>query len=318
MSDINATPPYLVELTLRLAAGVERLPQTERSLHGQLFCSRQCEDGGFSGRDGQSDLYYTAFALRGLVMLGELEPGVAESAAAYLRRRMQGNASLIDLISLVFAARLLEASTGIELFNQGYAGWSTKLAETFETLRRPDGGYAKSVEGHASSTYQTFLIALAYELMESTLPNAERACEFVLSQQREDGGFVEIGVMRRSGTNPTAAAIGTLRVLGEQFLTAEVRSSVAQFLLESATEEGGFRANTQIPIADLLSTFTALETLRDVGAWDAVGTQRTLAFVSSLQGDHGGFRAAVWDDVVDVEYSFYGLASLGLLLGDSS
>ena len=303
---------------MRLASGVQRIPDAERTLHGQLFCSSQGEDGGFCGREGPSDLYYTAFALRGLVLLGELGPDISERAADYLRQRLHQRVSLIDLISLVFAARLLEVSAGIDILNQAHSGWSTTLSETFESLRRPDGGYAKSAQGHASSTYQTFLIALAYELMDIPLPGAERACQFVLGQQREDGGFVEIGVMRRSGANPTAAAVGTLRVLGEHFLTGEVQESVAQFLLASFTEEGGFRANTQIPIADLLSTFTSLETLRNLGAWDVVDSQRVLSFVASLQGENGGFYAAAWDELVDVEYSFYGLASLGLLMGEDA
>ena len=295
---------------------MEHVPEAERKLHRQFFSSCQNEDGGFAGREGPSDLYYTAFALRGLVLLGELEQNVIERAAAYLRRQMNERVSLIDLISLLFAARQLEVSAGIEFFDQTQTEWSTTLADTFETLRRADGGYAKSAEGHASSTYQTFLIALSYQLIDRTLPDAERACEFVLGQQREDGGFVEIGVMRRSGTNPTAAAIGTLTVLGEHFLTDQLRKSVAQFLLASVAEEGGFRANTQIPIADLLSTFTALQTLKDVGAWDAVDRRRTLEFVCSLQGEEGGFYAAAWDEQVDVEYSFYGVASLGLLLSE--
>jgi geranylgeranyl transferase type-2 subunit beta len=319
-SDIGATTPYLLELTLRLAAGIEHLPESRRRLHADLFRSHQGEDGGFSGRDSQSDLYYTAFALRGLVLLGELDDEVAERAGRYLRQQMQGSASLIDLISLVFAARLLEVSAGVEVLEQAESQWSASLAAMFEKLRRPDGGYAKSAEGHASSTYQTFLIALAYELMDLPLPEPYRARDFVLGQQREDGGFVEIGVMRRSGTNPTAAAVGILSVLGsqrqQQWLSREMNESVSQFLLDAVTDEGGFRANTQIPIADLLSTFTALQTLRDVGGWDQVDTTAALRFVESLQGESGGFLAALWDEQVDVEYSFYGVGSLGLLLDD--
>ena len=318
--NIDATTPYLLELTSRLAAGLEQLPTQQRMLHAALFRSRQCEDGGFRGRDASSDLYYTAFALRGLVLLGELDADVAERAGRFLRQRMQGDASLIDLISLLFAARLLEFSAGVEVFDQANSQWSASLAKMFEQLRRPDGGYCKTAEGHASSTYQTFLIALAYELMKVPVPDADRAREFVLGQQRPDGGFVEIGVMRRSGTNPTAAAVGTLRVLGsqhqQQWISTELSGAVVQFLLDGVTDEGGFRANTQIPIADLLSTFTALQTLRDVGGWRRSDTAAAREFVDSLRDEGGGFRAALWDDTADVEYSFYGVGSLGLLLGE--
>ena len=248
------------------------------------------------------------------MLTGEIDSAVAERLAGYLRQQLQGNTSLIDLISLVFAARLLESSTGLVVLDSADNTWAKNIAEMFETLRREDGGYAKTFEGQASSTYQTFLIALAYQLMELPLPESEKACQFILSQHREDGGFVEIRVMRRSGTNPTAAAIGTLRVLGQHLLTEDLKDSTADFLLDSITDEGGFRANTQIPIADLLSTFTALQTLSDLGAMEDVERNARLDFVTSLQAQAGGFLAAAWDEAVDVEYSFYGIGSYALLM----
>ena len=45
---------------------------------------------------------------------------------------------------------------------------------------------------------------------------------FLKSRRREDGGFVEIAPMRRSGTNPTAAAVGLFQLLGQE-LTEELR-----------------------------------------------------------------------------------------------
>jgi geranylgeranyl transferase type-2 subunit beta len=195
--------------------------------------------------------------------------------------------------------------------------WNASVAGVLESLRRPDGGYAKTLEGHASSTYQTFLTTLAYELLELPLPEPESAAEFLLGQQRDDGGFVEIGVMRRSGVNPTAAAVGALRVLGqgaeEDRLSDELKEDVAEFLLDNFTDEGGLRANTQIPIADLLSTFTGLLTLHDVGAFDQVDLAAAKRFVDSVRQPTGGFLAAAWDELADVEYSFYGVATLGLL-----
>ena len=36
-------------------------------------------------------------------------------------------------------------------------------------------------------------------------------------------------------------------------------------------------------------------------------------FAESLELDDGGFRGAEWDPAHDVEYTFYGLGTLGLL-----
>ena len=310
----------MIQLTVSLATGLEKLSAAQRQCSMDFFLSQQQADGGFCGRAGVSDLYYTAFALRGLAILGCDDNAMAERTVAYLRNQMQASVSVIDLISLVFAARLLESWMGTDALATAAKSWRTSIAELFEQLRRPDGGYAKTSEGHASSTYQTFLIALTYELLELPLPGPERAAEFLLGQQRDDGGFVEIGVMRRSGTNPTAAAIGGLLVLqpqlGQELLSKAMASDVSDFLLDNTTDEGGLRANTQIPIADLLSTFTGLQTLRDVQAWEKVDTAATMRYVHSLQQVSGGFLAAAWDEVEDVEYSFYGVAIQGLLLAN--
>lgn len=309
-----------MNLTVRLAAGLEKLSTEDRQRTIDFFLAKQQTDGGFCGRAGGSDLYYSAFALRGLAILGCENQAATDAAAQYLRGQLQNQVSVIDLISLVYAAKLLEAWTGENIFSSASEEWPQSVAKLFETLRRPDGGYAKTVEGRASSTYQTFLIALAYELLEIPLPEPEQAIKFLLGQQRDDGGFVEIGVMRRSGTNPTAAAIGGLLVLqpaGDQsLLTSELSQDVTEFLLDNLTDEGGLRANTQIPIADLLSTYTGLQTLLDLKTLNEVDLAAVSKYVESLQQTSGGYLAAAWDEVEDVEYSFYGTALRGLLLAD--
>jgi geranylgeranyl transferase type-2 subunit beta len=79
------------------------------------------------------------------------------------------------------------------------------------------------------------------------------------------------------------------------------------------TEEGGLRANTRIPIADLLSTFTGLLTMQDLGDTGEVALDAIRRFAESLALEEGGFRGAEWDPAHDVEYTFYGLGTLGLL-----
>jgi geranylgeranyl transferase type-2 subunit beta len=251
-----------------------------------------------------------------LVVLGDENTERAKRTVEYLRSKTKGHASVIDLISLVFAVRMIEAWTGEKVLENS-KDWPRSVTNFLEQLRRPDGGYAKTPEGGMGSTYQTFLIALTYQLLEIDLPEPRRVVDFILKQQREDGGFVEFGAMRRSGTNPTAAAVGVLQILEPQSI-AKIQSGVTEFLLANFTEEGGVRANTQIPIADLLSTYTGLQTLQDVGSWDKVDRVAVRDYVLGLSQPQGGFLAADWDEVVEVEYSFYGIATLGLLESQES
>ena len=113
------------------------------------------------------------------------------------------------------------------------------------------------------STYHSFLIVLTYELLGIDLPNPNRMIQFFYDRQRDDGGFVEIEPMKRSGTNPTAAAATSLNILGG--MDDEIRNDIRHFLQDVRTGEGGFQASTRIPFADGLSTFTGLLTLIDLG-----------------------------------------------------
>lgn len=72
------------------------------------------------------------------------------------------------------------------------------------------------------------------------------------------------------------------------------------------------RANTRIPIADSLSTFTGMLTIDDLNELHELELDPLRRFIDSLQLPDGGFRAAEWDDSHDVEYTFYGLGCLAL------
>ena len=106
-------PTYLEELTIRLAGGLGQLPESTRARHIDYLMSQQKADGGFGGREGGSDLYYTGFALRALAVLGELTGELSEHSAAYLKTRLTGQESIVDFLSLVYGAMLLDVSGGI-------------------------------------------------------------------------------------------------------------------------------------------------------------------------------------------------------------
>jgi len=310
-----AQTPYLMELAQRLAEGLQHLAPERRERHRQFLHSRQMPDGGFAGREEGSDLYYTGFALRGLAILGGLEEAEAARVATYLRKQIRRSLTVIDLLSWLYSALVVQAACGEDVLQDFSENWSDQLAGMLEAFRAQDGGYRKTEEGSASSMYHSFLVVLCYELIGQSVPHPKRLIQFVFDRQRDDGGFVEIAPMKRSGTNPTAAAAAILRILGA--LDDSARNDVREFLLEARSPEGGFLANSRIPFGDSLSTFTGLLTAQDLGLEGLLDPRQAASFVESLEFPSGGFRGATWDEVADVEYSFYGLGVLGLL-GDSS
>ena len=301
---------YLETLTIRLATGIGNWPDDARQTVARFILDKQQPDGGFPGREGGSDLYYTSFALRSLAILGELSGEPAERTAAFLQQRLQGHESIVDLHSLIFASALLDSAAGINIFQQAADSWADRVSDQLELLRRDDGGYAKAEEGIASSTYHSFLVLLVRQLIERELPEPARLVDFLHSQKAEGGGFLEIRAGKRAGTNPTAAAIAALRILDA--IDDDLRQTTAEFLAEMQTDEGGLRANTRIPIADLLSTFTGLLTLTDLDAREMIDDAAALSYARSLQHPSGGFLGAVWDQQPDVEYTFYGVGTWAL------
>jgi len=304
--------PYLQRLTGRLIDGVDRLSLEFRTRHAKWILSRQNPDGGFSGREGGSDLYYTGFALRSLAVLQALELETCQKVASFLRGKKSHSASVVDLFSYLVSSFLVQVGGGPDVLAESAEGWPDRVTEILETHRHDDGGYSKSPGGTSGSTYTTFLVALALELLGKTIPQPERAIAFLQSRYRA-GGFVEIAQMKRAGTNPTAAGVGTMQILGA--LTTTMRGEIGLFLSGLfLKEEGGLRANDRIQSADLLSTFTGGWTLADIGELDRLDLHAVQTYAESLQGPQGGFRGGSWDIGLDVEYTFYGIGLLGLLV----
>jgi geranylgeranyl transferase type-2 subunit beta len=304
---------YLTKLTIRLLEGTQRLPGDVRELHRVYLLRQQNADGGFSGREGPSDLYYTAFALRGLLILDALTPKICQQSAGFLQSCLATQASVVDFFSLLYGWMLIQLGGGPDVLAGSSKDWPERVAALLETFRTADGGYAKVPGGPGGSTYHTFLVALCYEILGKPLPAPNEVARFVRSRQREDGGYVEIHAMKRSGTNPTAAAVATLQMLPGAAWSAAEAEKTAAFLAEMPSFEGGMRANTRAPLADLLSSFTGLLTLKAVAGLDRIDTAAVRNFAEELQQPQGGFRGGVWDERADVEYTFYGLGVLALL-----
>lgn len=303
--------PYLTRLTVQLIDGLEKLPDEFRAKHADYIRSKQRPDGGWPGREGGSDLYYTGFALRSLAVLQALEPKICEAAAGFLRSRMAESAGVVDFFSLLVSCYLVPLGGGPDVLAESPPDWRDRVGEMLESFRTADGGYGKAPGATGGSTYTSFLVALSLQLLDRPIPEIESLVKFVRGRQREDGGFVEIAAMKRSGTNPTAAGVGVLQIANA--LDNATRNRVIEFLVQLPTElEGGFRANDRIPAADLLSTFTGAWTLDQIGGGSRLNLAAIRDYAESCEVPTGGFHGGLWDEGLDVEYTFYGLGTLAL------
>lgn len=300
-SDLN-------ELGIKLTTGLRRFAHAFRHAQTTFLLSAQTPDGGFAGRQGPPDVYYTAFGLRAMRLLEVFDPTPWQRAAGFIRAQPLRLTSVVDALSLVEAARLVGHVLGDEALDRSRIDQAA--SHTLAACRGPSGGFGAE-PGMDESVYHTFLAGRCLSLMAQPAASTPSWFEAIVARQRDDGGFADQTGPVRGGTNPTAAAVMLLAHAGAAALP--VIACAVEFLVSCQRPDGGFAAHADAPRPDLLSTFTALVALDEVDRLDRVRMADVARFVRSLAHAGGGFRAACCDDAVDVEYTYYGLGTLGLL-----
>lgn len=237
-------------------------------------------DGGARDRGGNSDLYYTVFALEGLSALRQELP--ADRVKPYLESF--GHGAGLDFVHFASLARCW-AAIG-EKWSTGFLGTARRTAE--------------AIFGGDGSVYHEFLRFGAFEDLKLPLPPRDVIVRRILELQSPDGSFL--------GTTPTTAGAVTLL----HHVGADIPANAVGWLLARVSPKGGFLPAPDSPVPDLLSTATALHALTAAHAPIGALKEPMLDFVDTLWTGKG-FCGSWADDVVDSEYTYYGLLALGHL-----
>lgn len=257
-------------------------------------------DGGFKDRAGNSDLYYTVFGLENLIALRAELP--LASLMPYLNSF--GDGSSLDLVHVSCLARAWANATR-DLIDPGLR---EGILARIESHRSADGGYNATPGAPRGTLYGCFLAWGAYQDLGFDLPEAERLLSCIESLRADDGGYANQIDVPMGLTPSTAAAATLLRQLGQA-----ARPGLAEWLLSRCRPEGGFFATPMAPIPDLLSTATALHALSGMQVDFSKLKEPCLDFIDTLWSSEGGFYGSWEDDVLDCEYTYYGLLALGHL-----
>jgi len=294
---------FLETLDETLAAGSASLSGEFARMHLAYVRSRQSPDGGFAGRRGGSDPYYTDFALRVLGLLGS--SGAELSAAArYAENLSRAPDNIVECFNRLNIARIL-AGHGIPCRPD-----ETVIMAVLENHRLAWGGFTRA-GGDAISVYNTFLALLCLQMLgkDASLP-PEAAAE-TAGLKHSDGGYSDVAGESFGQTNATAAAVASLIIIGA---TDEIDADgTARFLASMQAPGGGLRTHKNAPGGDLLSTFTGLVTLSLLEALDRIDLPAVGRFVKAAAAPGGGFCACPGDREPDVEYTYYGIATVALL-----
>lgn len=257
------------------------------------------DDGGACDRSGKSDLYYTAFALDGLVAL-QREPPRA-TVAPYLASF--GDGRELDLVHRACLVRSWAALGG----EWPSATFERDTLAELERHRSADGGYGREPGVADGTLYDAFLALGIYQDFGAALPDPDALVQSFERLRSDDGAYANSSDLRWGTTPSTAAAAA---VFGQ--LERDVPPEVAPWLRAQQHPKGGFKAMPDAPIPDLLSTATSLHALAYLGEPLGAGREPALDFLDSLWSGRS-FYGHWADDVLDCEYTFYALLALGHL-----
>jgi prenyltransferase beta subunit len=299
------------ELAGKVREGLAELPGRFVRRQASFISGARAADGGFPGRRGASDLYYTSFGLRLADVVAPDDEELRRGAARWLAARGAAVGDAVDALCLLDSLHIL-ARTGDA--PQDVQREASAQVPTVLEARRTPGGWAKE-PGGAPSVYHTFLSDICYARLGLDMPDADAVVQMVRGRQRPDGGFADLPD-GGAGVNPTAAAVDLLWRRGA--LDAPVADAAASYIASMQTPEGGLAAADGAPCADLLSTFTGAVALGRTGIPAGLKLAPLGKYVKKLASWRGGFRGAAPDTERDVEYTWYGVALAGLLAREAA
>jgi len=158
------------------------------------------------------------------------------------------------------------------------------------------------------TAYACFLALAAYQDLGLLPPDSPRLVQSLKWLETPDGAWTNERAVKIGATNSTAAAATLLRQL-----SIPVAPVVGDWLLERYHPAGGFLAAPTAPLPDLLSTATALHALAGLERGFGHLKESCLDFIDTLWTNEGAFHGHWGDELLDCEYTYYGLLALGHL-----
>ena len=265
----------------------------------QFVRSKQNADGGFADRDGNSDLYYTSFAIDALTALQVELPTHA------LRKYLEafGTGEELDFVHLCCLARTWSA------IEQNHACMDEVLNRIDTQYRTADGGYNQSNKADAGSAYGSFLAYGAYSDHGRTPPNLDSVMASLAGLlDKDEGAWANDHDLPIINVPATAAAVTLYRNVREP-----IPETTSNWILGCLHAQGGFCPFPGAPMPDLLSTAVALHCLDGLQVPMQHLQDACLDFIDTLWTAEGGFHGTWDDESLDIEYTYYGLLALGHL-----
>ncbi|MDX9880957.1 MAG: prenyltransferase/squalene oxidase repeat-containing protein [Prolixibacteraceae bacterium] len=269
---------FYQQLTGLVAKGAGLLDEKSVIETRQFVVSLQNDDGGFSDRAGQSDLYYSLFAH--FILKSTWSGGYQQKLKSFVAEKGKGSgAHLVDLCCLAILHK--------ELNGTFFAG----LNYLVSALK-----YLKPSKYGGSRAYPYFLLFLAFDVYGFN----NRLTRWLARRFYRDEALNGLPC-------PALAA----QIVFKNQLGHRVKND-SNLLFSYFDDRLGFKVFPETEKADLLSTSVALVALKTGGADLTLVAPACFRLVEANFRD-GAFLSGDGDPHRDTEYTFYGLLALGAL-----
>lgn len=313
-----------------LLNSIDKLNDESIELIRKFVKSKQLPDGGFADRAGKSDPYYSLFGYS-LAFALDIELDINKEKGFLSNWAKNNNADFIHAVSIIQCTLLLYAikekkavikslsgkniifNTFSDLFKNKVASNIKKECESqFKTIENHKalnfGFNHTTANAKRGTTYGNYLIYSLYTDL-NIIDSIDDISKGLLSLQFTDGSFMNDSFTTEGVTSSTSAGAILLKECGYKDYTKSIK-----WLTERLNNHGGFTAGENTPIADLLSSATALFTLKHCEYSDLNKLSECANFIDYHWDESGGFFGSIADMTPDVEYTYYGLLGLGCLL----
>jgi prenyltransferase beta subunit len=269
--------PLVYQLINLVEKGISALDAESQAQVQQFLQNSQHENGGFVNRAGTPDLYYSLFGVWIAAAVGSDD--VLEKHIQFVLKNETAKDNLAD----EFALLLIRAV----LFQNEF-----RKPRVLKLLR------TAFLKGNKTSVhYRIFLFLLTFDVFYSN-----RILRF----------FGRIVLPLFSPPSGSPASVHAAVIVARQ--TAGLKTEIkVKKLLDYFENEKGFKAFKEVTDADLLSTAVALFAFKTANADLRLVRPACLKLIQQNYRN-GAFLAGNGDEICDLEYTFYGLLALGVLI----
>lgn len=268
-------------------------------------------DGAFINRANKPDIYYTYFGLLSTLILNEIELPI-DKLEKYFNQIEISKLSFIHLNSFIRSKQLIKLYKLKKKLN-----FSIKtllnILPNFLIKNKNDLNIIKNYYENSSDAkfpvsdklcpYSLFLLAGTIEDCGGYF--TENFLSDIHKYYIEKKGYTNIEEGISPSLNATVAAV----MLIKKYTKIQL-DIVSNFIKNQQLENGGFIASPGSASADLLSTSTSLLALNVLKLKPKYSPKD---FIHNVWQERGGFSGTIYDKKPDVEYTFYGILSLGAL-----